>query len=612
MHQPTSGGMTMRESRIRIAALCLILVAPGGATLAQRAQGPVGPCGQIVTACQQAGFTQGGGRTGDGIQVDCVRPIMLGTDQPRRATKPLPQIDPQIVAACKARNPDFGQRNAPPADAAAPIPPLAGSQPTATAPPPAVPAGAKRPNIVFVLTDDLATNLVQYMPNVRKMQQDGVTFANYFVTDSLCCPSRSSIFTGRYPHNTGIYRNVGADGGYQAFVNRGHERVTFATALAAAGYHTAMLGKYLNGYQPQRNPAAPGWSEWDVAGNGYRGFGYDLNQNGKIVHYANRPDDYMTDVLAAAAVNFIKQQTPDKTFMIEIATFAPHAPYTPAPRDADAFGGLHAPRTAAFNAAPDPAAPKWLAARPPVSEIDVAMIDNDFRKRAQSVQAVDAMIGKLQQAVAAIGAADNTYFVFSSDNGYHMGEHRLMPGKMTAYDTDIHVPLIVTGPGVPAGRTVDEIVQNIDLCPTFTELGFAMAPANVDGRSLAPLMRGDKVEGWRTAALVEHRGPIRNLADPDLPDLRYAPRIAEAVRRGGNPTTYEAIRSATALYVEYADGEKEYHDLVADPDELRNTYASLPDDRKAALHAALDAVQTCRGAAGCQAAEHVERTAQRN
>ncbi len=626
--------MTMSKTRMRIAAICQIMMAVGGATAAH-AQA-AGPCREIVAACREAGFTQGGARTGDGIQVDCVRPIMLGTAQPPRAAKPLPQIDPQIVAACKARNPDFGQqRNRAPNDTAPRSPPSpAGTEPAplpvsppqagegkSIHPPPlagegregaALPAGATRPNIVFVLTDDLALNLVQYMPNVRKMQQDGVTFANYFVTDSLCCPSRSSIFTGRYPHNTGIYRNVGADGGYQAFVNRGHERVTFATALTAAGYHTAMLGKYLNGYQPQRNPAAPGWSEWDVAGNGYRGFGYDLNQNGKIVHYANRPDDYMTDVLSAVAVNFIKLQTADTPFMIEIATFAPHAPYTPAPRDADAFGGLHAPRTAAFNAAPGPAAPKWLAGHPPLSEIDVAMIDNDFRKRAQSVQAVDAMIGALQQAVAAIGAADNTYFVFSSDNGYHMGEHRLMPGKMTAYDTDIHVPLIVTGPGVPAGRTVDEIVQNIDLCPTFTELGFAAAPPSVDGRSLAPLMRGDKVEGWRTVALVEHRGPIRNLADPDLPDLRYAPRIAEAVRRGGNPTTYEAIRSATALYVEYADGEKEYHDLVADPDELRNTYASLPDDRQAALHAALDAVQTCRGAAGCQAAEHVERTALRN
>jgi N-acetylglucosamine-6-sulfatase len=309
----------------------------------------------------------------------------------------------------------------------------------------------------------------------------------------------------------------------------------------------------------------------------------------------------MTDVLSAAAVSFVKQQTADTPFAIEIATFAPHAPYTPAPRDANAFPGLRAPRTPAFNAAPDANTPKWLARLPALSEIDMAMIDNDFRKRAQSVLAIDAMIGELQQAVAAIGAADNTYFVFSSDNGYHMGEHRMMPGKMTAYDTDIHVPLIVTGPGVPAGRTVEEIVQNIDLCPTFAELGFAAAPPRADGRSLAALLRGEKVDDWRTLALVEHRGPVRNLTDPDLP-----------IRRGGNPTTYEAIRMATSVYVEYANGEKEYHDLVADPNELRNTYAALPADRKAALHAALDAVANCHDAAGCRAAEHEERTALRN
>jgi arylsulfatase A-like enzyme len=594
--------MTMPKLRFRIAAVCQIVMALGGASSAPAAQAPVEPCRQIVAACQQAGFVQGGARTGEGIQVDCVRPIMLGTAQPRRATKPLPQIDPELVAACKARNPDFGQRNAAPTDAApTSAPPPAGTEPTASAPPPALPAGAERPNIVFVLADDFALNLVQYMPHLLKMQQDGVTFANYFVTDSPCCPSRSSIFTGRYPHNTGIYRNVGTDGGYLGFLNRGHERTTFATALTAAGYHTAMLGKYLNGYQPQRNAVAPGWSEWDVAGNGYPGFNYDLNQNGKVVRYANRPEDYMTDVLSAAAANFIKQQTSDTPFMIEIATFAPHAPYTPAPRDANAFPGLRAPRTPAFNAAPDPAAPKWLAAHPQLAEIEVAMIDNDFRKRAQSVLAIDAMIGELQQAVAAIGAADNTYFVFSSDNGYHMGEHRLTPGKMTAYDTDIHVPLVVTGPGVPAGSTVEEIVQNIDLCPTFTELGFAAAPSSIDGRSLAPLLRGEKVEGWRTVALVEHRGPVRNFTDPDLPSPR-----------SGNPTTHEAIRMATSLDVKYASGEKEYHDLVADPYELRNTYASLPDDRKAALHATLDAVQNCHGAASCRAAERVERTALRN
>ena len=173
-----------------------------------------------------------------------------------------------------------------------------------------------------------------------------------------------------------------------------------------------------------------------------------------------------------------------------------------------------------------------------------------------------------------------------------MGEHRLMPGKMTAYDMDIHVPLIVTGPGVPAGATVNEIVENIDLCPTFTELaGMATAPS-IDGRSLVPLLHGQQGTGWRTVALIEHRGPLRNLLDPDLPGVR-----------SGNPTTYEAIRGVSFLYVEYADGEKEYHDLKTDPDELRNTYSSLTTEEKASLHSMLLSVQKCHDAQSCSAAE---------
>jgi hypothetical protein len=231
-------------------------------TYAAQAAAASGPCGQITAACQQAGFVPGSRRAGDGLQVDCIRPILQGAAPARRAKKSLPQIDPQLVAACKASDPGFGQGNAAPREAGTPASP---PPPTVTlAPAPSLPPGARRPNIVFVLADDFSLDLVQYMPHVLKMQKDGATFANYFVTDSLCCPSRSSIFTGRYPHNTGIYRNVGQDGGYLAFVNRGHEQVTFATALGAAGYHNAMLGKYLNGYQPRQHRAAAGWSEWDV------------------------------------------------------------------------------------------------------------------------------------------------------------------------------------------------------------------------------------------------------------------------------------------------------------------------------------------------------------
>ena len=453
-------------------------------------------------------------------------------------------------------------------------------------------AQVPRPNIIFILTDDLAWNLVPHMPHVQAMQKQGVTFANYFVTDSLCCPSRASIFTGRYPHNTGIYRNTGRDGGYQAFRALGNDQSTFATALAAVGYRTGFLGKYLNGYQPRHNdPIPPGWTAWFTAGNAYKEFDYDLSENGRLVHYGHADADYLVDVQSKLATQFIKDSA-GKPFLIEIATFAPHAPYIPAPRDANAFPGLQAPRSPAFGAMPDPSMPRWIQTHPGLPAAEIADIDRDFRKRAQSVQAVDTMIGALQAAVAAAGQAQNTYVVFSSDNGYHMGEHSLRPGKMTAFDTDIHVPLIITGPGIPAGHVVTAITENIDLNPTFVELAGGTPAANVDGSSLVPFLRGQSPAGWRTLTLVEHRGPHADPEDPDAP-----------ARHSGNPPTYEAIRSTTLSYVEYATGEREYHDLASDPYEMRNTFAALPELQKGRLHATVAAMQSCRDAPSCRAAQ---------
>jgi N-acetylglucosamine-6-sulfatase len=538
------------------------------------------PCEEIVEICRGAGFAQGRASGGNGLIADCVNPILQGTAQPHKASKPLPQIDPQVVAACKAKNPGFGHIKASTSEANGQLPAMM---------PPTLVTGniGSRPNFVFILTDDLATNLVQYMPHVLKMQKEGVTFSNYFVTDSLCCPSRSSIFTGRYPHDTGVFKNTGKDGGYLVFRDRGLERSTFATSLLAAGYRTAMLGKYLNEYKPVAHAAAPGWTTWAVAGNGYPEYNYNIRQDSRVVHYGRKPADYLTDVLSGMAVRFIRQ-APNQPFFIEVATFAPHAPYTPAPRDADAFPGLRAPRTPAFNAVPDMNAPKWLRNIAPLTEDEMAGIDADYRKRAQSVLAVDKMIGELQAALAAIGQEKNTYFIFSSDNGLHMGEHRLRPGKMTAFDIDIHVPLIITGPGVPAGRTIDKIVENIDLCPTFTELGGAAEPVNVDGHSLVALLQGQEVAEWRTAALVEHHGPLREPADPDAP-----------ARRSGNPPTYEAVRTHSWLYVEYEGMDREYYDLIADPHELRNVFLTLTSAEKTRLHTALDALKNCHDAKTC-------------
>ena len=342
---------------------------------------------------------------------------------------------------------------------------------------------------------------------------------------------------------------------------------------------------------PEQHAAAVGWTSWDVAGNGYPEFHYALNQNGKVARRGTKPADYLTDVLAGLATQFISQSR-GHPFVIEVATFAPHGPYTPAPRDANAFPGLTVPRTPAYDAAPDPAGPKWLSQQPALTSADKVQIDEAFRKRAQSVLAVDAMIGALQAAVAAIGQEKNTYFVFSSDNGYHMGDYRLMPGKMTAFDTDIHVPLVITGPGVPANVTLNEIVENIDLYPTFLELSGVTSPAKEDGHSLAPLLRGPKPADWRTAALVEHHGPRHEPEDPDAP-----------AKRSGNPPSYEAMRTATALYVEYTDGDREYHDLVADPYELRNTFTLLTAEQKSELHEAMTAMQACRGSESCWAAQ---------
>ncbi len=456
----------------------------------------------------------------------------------------------------------------------------------------------KPPNIVFVLTDDLAWNLVHYMPNVQALQKRGLTFSDYYVTDSLCCPSRSSIFSGRFPHDTRVFSNKGRDGGFKQFHARGGENSTFATALHGAGYRTAMMGKYLNGYTPEGlvdgKPLyiPPGWDEWDVAGNGYPEFNYNLNEDGKVVHYGSTPQDYLTDVIAGKGVDFINQSVrAHKPFILELATFAPHAPYTPAPRDANKFPGLKAPRTPAFDFQ-NVAAPRWLSHHAPLTPAQVANIDTSFRKRAQAVQAVDDMIGRIEATLKARGVAGNTYIVFSSDNGYHMGDHRLLPGKMTAFDTDINVPLVIAGPGVARGRTLHAIAENIDLRPTFSKLGGAPVPSNVDGHTLVPLFRGTVPADWRRTALIEHHGPDFQKGDPDLP-----------LPGSGNPQSYEALRTGDAVYVEYVNGQREYYNVDHDPFELRNTYSKLDTAKRRQLHSALAAVERCHSGRACWAAQ---------
>ena len=474
---------------------------------------------------------------------------------------------------------------------------------TSTGPAPGdVPA---RPNIVFVLTDDLSTNLVPYMPHVLAMMREGLSFSNYTVTDSLCCPSRSSIFSGKYPHDTEVYNNEGPYGGFDQFFRRGEESSTFAVALQKAGYLTGMMGKYLNGYIPyqsygkngqplskKQNPQGlnyvpPGWSTWDVAGSGYNEFNYDINENHRIATFGHKPSDYGVDVLSGLGVHFISDSSEArKPFMLEIAPFAPHFPYVPAPQDAHSFPNLKAPRDPAFNRLPKNA-PRWLAGRGHLLRSNITSIDSAFRLRVQSVQSVDRMIGALEQELVRTGQASNTYFVFSSDNGLHLGEYTFNPGKLTAFDTDIRVPLVVTGPHVPHGVVDPAVVQNIDLAPTFESIGGVTPPATVDGRSLYPLWKGETV-AWRRTALTEHLGLDMFSNDPDFQNPSEA-----------NPPSYAALRTATYTYVAYRDGEREFYNRVTDPWELDNVYDTLTKAQVAALNAQVAAMTNCHGATAC-------------
>ncbi len=229
-----------------------------------------------------------------------------------------------------------------------------------------------------------------------------------------------------------------------------------------------------------------------------------------------------------------------KPFFLEVASFSPHTPDTPAPQDVGSFPGLTAPRIPRSTGSRSTRRDGWLD-RAPFDQAGIDFINDRFRQRVQSVQSVDRMVGALEEKLASTGQLANTVFVFSSDNGYHDGEHGLYPGKLTAFDTDINVPLIVSGPGIAPGSTNKDLVQNVDLAPTFEELAGATPPPTVEGKSIVPLLHGKHVP-WRTLQLVEHEGP------DVAPTTRTCRRF-----RAGNPPTYQAIRSATFTYVHYVE-----------------------------------------------------------
>jgi N-acetylglucosamine-6-sulfatase len=487
-------------------------------------------------------------------------------------------------------------------------------------PPTRVIQGPDRPNIILILTDDLDARLLEdHMedyPNLRELAAEGTTFENAFVTDSLCCPSRTSILRGQYAHNHEIVGNSWPRGGSQKFRVLRLGESTVATWLQDEGYRTVLIGKYMNGYYGTRVPV--GWDDWYAIAGDY--LSNKLNENGRIRHY-NPKRYHLDDVLSGKATGYLRHAADEGSpFFMWLGTKAPHAPALPAPRDAHAFLGARLPRPPSFDEEDVSDKPNWVRNNPPLDRKQIASMEDLYRKRLQSMLSVDDMIGHLVDTLKKNGELNNTYIFFTSDNGFHMGQHRLTTGKWTAYEEDIRVPLIVRGPGVPEGRTLPHLVLNNDFAPTFADLAGAKTPSFVDGRSLVPLLTDDlpSPNNWRQAFLVEAaasegRGPPSPLADEGsikplltgdpLPEgWRRAAQSGEWSRVNWGRPRLEAIRTAEHLYVEYETGERELYDLEEDPYEVHNLYENAGSDLVRRAEGRLAALRGCSGA-DCRAAE---------
>ncbi|MGH6943419.1 MAG: sulfatase family protein, partial [Geminicoccaceae bacterium] len=328
--------------------------------------------------------------------------------------------------------------------------------------PAAAAANAAKPNIVLILTDDEDVAAHAFMPKTKALIEDqGTRFANFFVSYSWCCPSRASILRGQYAHNTQVFSNEPPLGGFEKFHARGLERSTLATWLEAAGYRTAMIGKYLNRYVPERDGVPPGWDDWYVGGNAHPSYDYTLNENGRLVHYGKRPEDYLNDVLTRKAVQVVHDAAAaDEPLFLYVLPYSPHSPSVAAPRHLGMFKDAPLPRTPAFDEPDVGGKPILIRSLPHLDDERIASLRDEYRRRLASLQGVDDMVERIVDALKAAKMLESTYVIYSSDNGFHLGEHRLPAGKDTAYEEDIRVPMVMRGPGVPKGGRIDAMVLN--------------------------------------------------------------------------------------------------------------------------------------------------------
>ena len=434
--------------------------------------------------------------------------------------------------------------------------------------------GAGRPSIVMIVTDDMRADDWEVLPRTRALLADaGTTFPNFFLTTPQCGPSRASILTGRYAHSTGVYGNEGT---YTIFRDSGLEDDSVAVWLQRAGYRTALVGKYLNGYEDDGNGAVPsGWTDWHgLAAGNYDQF--TLSENGTLTRFRSKDRVYSTDIFTERALSIITETEQDQPLFLMLNVAAPHNPAEPAARHADLFPEAAVPRTDAFNEADVADKPRHIRTIDLFTPEHIAEQDALRRARWQTLQAVDEAVERIVGMLETTGRLESTVILFLSDNGFLLGEHR-WGEKSVPYEESIRVPLLVRGPGFAAGAIREELVGNVDLAPTLAVIAGLDVPETVDGRPL-PMTHTDPSPP-RQAILIQ---------DLKADEAEY---------------WYRALRTPSLLYAEYYTGERELYDLADDPMQLTNLAGeSVARDIVAVLSARLAVLAGCRGST-CRTAE---------
>ncbi|KAJ3018288.1 UNVERIFIED_CONTAM: hypothetical protein HDU68_011239 [Siphonaria sp. JEL0065] len=445
---------------------------------------------------------------------------------------------------------------------------------------------AKRPNIIFLLSDDqdVRMNSLDFMPILQKyLGDEGTKFEKHYVTTALCCPSRVSILKGQFAHNTN-FTDVGPPtGGYDVFLENKLDEESLPVWLQRAGYSTNYIGKFVNGYGlPNHKKVPKGWDSWDALVNPWI---YDF-YHPVFARDGNEPKHYrgihQVDVVREKALNILRAVTvQDKPFFLYLSPSAPHTTNTfpgdpwhippntrpifsetiPADRHKDLFPNEKIPRTPSFNTANVTGKPKYIASLPLLNQTTIDDLDHWYRQRLRNLQSVDELVGSVVDFLKDSGDLENTYIFYTTDNGYHIGLHRLNAGKTTPYEDDVNVPFFVRGPGVAKGKIRQDVNSHTDLAPTFLKIAGASQTAYpFDGEPI-PIHAHEKEDKNRETVGVEFWFPLGG----EYYQLPFA-----------NENTYRSLRingdGYSYLYTVWCTGHHELYDNVKDPYQLENIY----------------------------------------